>query len=90
MGLTEEQFIEMMNRIPVMEEKLDKLLFAFEKILESDKPIGIKKNNHFPPYEFDQDLADNQESIAIEIERKREEARRLKEEADALSKQFEL
>ena len=82
--ITEEKFVELMERIPVMEEKLDALLLAFEKISQNRNGIGIVTNSEFPPFTFSEEVAQDHELIKAQMEEKRREAERLQQEANEL------
>jgi cell shape-determining protein MreC len=82
--MTEEKFVELMERIPVMEEKLNALLFAFEKISKNQNSFGIITNSEFPPFTFSEKAAQDHELIKAQIEKKRREAEKLQQEANEL------
>lgn len=88
--MTEERFVELMNRIPAMEEKLNKLLLAFEKISQNQNMMGIKKNDEFPPLEFDEDIAAEHESVLQRAREKEIKAEELKRQAYELRSQLDI
>ena len=87
MSESEQRFVEIIERIPMIEEKLDKLLLAFDKIIENNNLMGIKINSEIP-LEYDE----TKEAEDI-IKRKNyhdlnEKARQLKAEADELGNEL--
>ena len=88
--ITEEEFVRLMNRIPVMEEKLNRLLLVFEKIIENKSMAGVRETDEFPHVEYSQEQADRDNIEVQGIEEKLEKARKLKEEADELQRKFRI
>lgn len=82
MGLiTEERFVELMEQIPVMHEKLDRLFNAFNEIIARGSLEGITLNEEeFPPIEFTQDKLDQDQQKRAELQAKQEEVRRMNQE----------
>ena len=88
--MTEEEFNELMNRIPIMEEKLNRLLLAFEKISENENFLGIIKNESFPPLEYDKVKEETDNILYSSAKMKEEEAKKLQEEANAIREELGL
>ena len=90
--MTEDQFIEYMERIPAMEEKLDRLLLAFSKIVENGNLTGIVFNSTEgePFVEFSENKQREQQVTLDIIHEKVEEARKLQKEADELREQLDI
>ena len=82
--MTEERFVELMNRIPIMEEKLERLLLAFDKIVESGNLLGIKRNEEFPHFEYDEGKAEDDKMLLKLSGEKLAAAEELQKEANEI------
>ena len=86
--ITEEKFVELMERIPVMEEKLNELLLTLNKIAESGNLMGIKQSDDFPHFTYDdQKAADDAELLRVSNE-KIAAAKILNDEANGIREQL--
>jgi len=90
--MSEDQFIAYMERIPVMEEKLNRLLLAFSKIAENGNMTGIVFNSTEgePFVEYSDDKHREQQVTLDLIQEKVEEAKKLQKEADELREQLDI
>lgn len=72
--MTEEKFVELMNQIPVMSEKLDRVIHALNKIAENQSFEGIVFNDDSYPHieysevKFEED--NNKRKTAEELRKK--------------------
>ncbi len=81
---SEQRFVEIIERIPVIEEKLDKLLLALDKIATNNNLIGINIGGDIP-FEYSETKEAEDTIKKNNYHELNEKARKLKEEADAIS-----
>ena len=91
MGLiTEERFVELIEKIPVMQEKLDRILSALKRMEESNNLKGFKRDIESDPFDFDKSRVEQDEASIEVMNTKRAESERLKQEADAIERELDL
>ena len=86
-SLTEAKFVEFINRMPVMEEKLDRLLFALQKIVDSNSLMGIKpdENGYF---EYSEEKSKEDEIKLANYRMMTDEAKELQRQADEIGREL--
>jgi len=89
--INEARFIELMNEIPIMAAKLDRILDVMTKI-EEHGVMGLNRkfDDDDTVFKFDpRQLAEDQ-ALQAEVLRKREESRKLQREADDLERELNI
>ena len=84
MSESERRFVEIMERIPVIEEKLDKLLLALDKIHINNNLMGISMDDD-TPFEYSETKEAEDTIKRANYHELNEKAIKLKAEADAIS-----
>ena len=83
MSESERRFVEVIERIPVIEEKLDKLLLALDKMITNNNLMGIDFNSDIP-FEHSETKEAEDAIKKDNYHKLNEDARKLKEEANAI------
>ena len=85
MGLTEDKFVEYMERIPILMTELDRVLSVLARIEQQNDILSLQLDL----FEIDEEkLAEHQE-IKRRIQEKRDAIATLQSEANELEKQLE-
>lgn len=87
MSKSDKELAELIGQIPVMNEKIDRILHTLDKIAETNTLLGLKRGEdaeESDPLEFDLAQFEMDTEMMEEIRRKREASRKLAAEADEL------
>ena len=88
--ISPERFVELIEQIPVMQEKLDRILTTMDKIAEYGI-IGLnRKFDGDSAFDFDPTRIVEDKVLQEEVRKKREESQKLAKEADELEKELEI
>lgn len=87
--ITEQRFVELMEQIPVMAEKLDRIMSFLDHIQEHGL-LGVRKDDEASsPFEVDSAaFADDQRKMEL-IQQKKREVEKLMREANELERELD-
>ena len=88
--ISEERFVELIEQIPVLSEKIDRILSVLDTIAENGSTIGMDRSPEGDPFELDPNRMQQERAVLEEIRRKKEESAKLRREADELERQLDL
>lgn len=86
--MTEDRFNELMERIPVMEEKLERLLLTFNKIVESGNFMGVTQSDEFPCFKHTEEKVKADKELLDLSDEKLAAAKILQDEANDIREQL--
>ena len=84
---SEQRFVDIIERIPLMEEKLDRLLLAFDKMMTQNTLVGIrvsKEDDDEIPVFYSEEIAKEDRIREENYHKLNAQAKKLKEEANAI------
>jgi len=88
--ISPERFVELIEQIPVMQEKLDRILTTMDHIA-TNGVIGMnRKFDGDTAFDFDPTKVAEDKEVQEAVRKKREESQRLQREADELEKELEI
>jgi len=88
--IDENRFVELMNQIPVMAVKLDRILNVMEQIAENGA-IGLnRKFDGDTAFDFDPAKVKADKTLQEEVRKRREHSRKLAAEADEIERELEI
>ena len=88
--ISPERFVELIEQIPVMQEKLDRILVTMEHIKENGI-IGLnRKFDGDTAFDIDPSQAAADKALQEQVRKKREASQKLAHEADDLEKELEI
>ena len=88
--ISPERFVELIEQIPVMQKKLDRILVTIGEIKKNGATGLNRKFDGETAFDFDPSRVAADKKLQDKVRKKREESQKLANEADELERELEV